>query len=280
MYLPFHAFFGSRSTPWGIYLVPEKMMAVARLLHDDGTFLPSPKPSLTAVFRMLWWITWRHELFHYQVERFATRQEICGFEPIYRHYVDDHIPTVRGTDDWLEEALAQAVVVDSQMVKRALGLKSEFIENYLKPYLRTFPPGYRNFECKGYESVTEAHISLAAQVLLDVPPGVTTSQFTPLMEYVTSARRVPACLVFTPTFTSRFQLATPTMKEMLRYCSKRGYPVDEKAKGDHKRVFINGTWVQLNRSGSRKEGDLASLKGLAKAEGLTLFDLMRQIRDC
>jgi hypothetical protein len=163
------------------------------------------------------------------------------------------------------------------MVKRALGIDSDFIETCLKPYMRTFPPGYRDFECKAYKSVTEAHIALAASVL-GQPPGVTL-QFTPLMEYAASPKRVPGYLVFSPNFVSRFQLATPTLRETLRYCSKQGYRVDEKAKGDHKRVIVKGSPVQLNRSRRRKEVDLASIKQIAEREGISTFQLIRRIRE-
>jgi hypothetical protein len=52
-------------------------MQLARLRHEDGTFLLTPKPSPIFVFRLFWWMAWRHELFHYHVERFSTRQEIA-----------------------------------------------------------------------------------------------------------------------------------------------------------------------------------------------------------
>src|SRR5439155_2287198 len=64
-YLPWHAFGQSETTPWGMYLFPEKLIEWAGLLHASGEYLPTPKPNLLAVFRLLWWITYRHELFHF-----------------------------------------------------------------------------------------------------------------------------------------------------------------------------------------------------------------------
>jgi hypothetical protein len=185
---------------------------------------------------------------------------------------------VRGTEDWLEEALAQAVLVESTMLKKALGVTKPFIEEHLKPYLRTFPPGYRDFDKPGGMSATVAHQKLAADVL-DYAPGV-TSLFTPYMEYTTGFSRVPVYLVFSSAFASKFQLATPTLQRTLKYFRQRGYPVDEEAKGDHKRVFVNGRSVQLNRSRSRKEVDLASIKDIAKCEGITTHELIRRILNC
>jgi hypothetical protein len=164
------------------------------------------------------------------------------------------------------------------MLKKALGIDKSFIEGYLKPYLRTFPPGYRDFEKPGGVSVTVAHQKLAVD-LLAYPPGVTLL-FTPYIEYTAGFSRVPAYLVFSSGFASKFQLATPTLQRTLRYCSQRGYRVDDEAEGAHKRVFVNGRTVQLNRSRSRKEVDLASIKDMAKCERITTHELRRKILDC
>ena len=169
------------------------------------------------------------------------------------------------------------MLVESTMLKKALGIDKSFLEGYLKPYLRTFPPGYRDFEKPGGMSVTVVHQKLAVD-LLDLPE--VTSLFTPYMEYTAGFSRVPAYLDFSSGFASKFQLATPTLQRTLRYCSQRGYRVDDEAKGDHKRVFVNGRPVQLNRSRSRKEVDLASIKDMAKCEGITTHELIRKNLDC
>src|SRR5262249_48088976 len=67
-YCPWHAFGDSRQTPWGVYMFLEKLVEWAVILHASGLYLPTPKPDLVTVLRRLWWITYRHELFHFHVE--------------------------------------------------------------------------------------------------------------------------------------------------------------------------------------------------------------------
>ena len=70
------------------------------------------------VFTLLFCAVYRHELFHYHVERFATRLEVLYRHPTYRPYVEDVRHKVAGTSRWLEEALAQAVVLNSSLVSK------------------------------------------------------------------------------------------------------------------------------------------------------------------
>lgn len=123
-YCPWHAFGRSSETPWGFYLFFEKLIEWADALHQSGQFLPDPKPSPLKVFQLLWLVTYRHELFHFHVERYATRLESALRRPIYRPYVERVRTPVMNSDKWLEEALAQAVVLVSTYVKRTLGIDS------------------------------------------------------------------------------------------------------------------------------------------------------------
>jgi len=114
----------------------EKLLEWACLLHASGKYLPDPKPPVVSVFRLLWWLTYRHELFHFHVELFATRLESALRRPVYRPYVERvRGPKVR-TAEWWEEALAQAVVIKSAMVKRALGIGAWEVKTYIFPNFR------------------------------------------------------------------------------------------------------------------------------------------------
>ncbi len=81
----------------GVYLFLEKLIEWACILHRSGQFVPIPSPALRSVFRQLWWITYRHEQFHFHVELFATQLESALRRPVYRPYVECvRIPWLRG----------------------------------------------------------------------------------------------------------------------------------------------------------------------------------------
>jgi hypothetical protein len=106
-----------------------------------------------------------HELFHFYVERFVLKQEVIQRIPIYRPYVERLRSQVRRTDRWLEEALAQAVVLESRLVSRKAGYNRKAIKTMLVPEFRKFPEGYRQFECKPWSGPAQAHRFFAAQVV-------------------------------------------------------------------------------------------------------------------
>jgi hypothetical protein len=135
----------------------EKLLEWAVIIHRSGLYLPTPKLDLVTVFRRLWWITYRHELFHFHVELYATRLESALRHPVYRPYVECVRAQVANTPEWWEEALAQAVVLPSKMVKRALGIDKKYIEAYIVPYFQIFPEGYRRFECESEEPTARTH---------------------------------------------------------------------------------------------------------------------------
>ena len=280
-YCPWHAFGDSSQTPWGIYMFLEKLLEWAVILHTSGLYLPTPKPDLVTVFRRLWWITYRHELFHFHVELYATRLESALRHPIYRPYVERVRTQVANTPEWWEEALAQAVVIGSKMVKRALGIDAKYIKAYIVPYFRTFPEGYKRFECASVPGrVAGAHAILSAQIARATVAIHNAERNTALSlakdEYSTRDDSVPGYLVLRPAFRSRFQLQTPRMRDVERYVRQCG-SLDEKAPGDHKRAIVNGQAVHLNRAKGDDTVDLATAKALARALGITVFQLSRMI---
>src|SRR5262249_43258767 len=131
---------------WGRH--PKRIMSTR--LHDV------PRLVVTAVYR--------HELFHYHVERFATRLEVIQRVPVYRPYVDGVFARVARTDQWLEEALAQSTVLRSHFVARHGGFSRKLITAILRDEFLRFPAGYRDFDCKRYKGSERAHRAFGAQV--------------------------------------------------------------------------------------------------------------------
>lgn len=272
-YCPWHAF-----ERWGIYLFLEKLVEWAQLLHRSDDYLPHPKPPLLSVFRLLWWLTWRHELFHYHVEVFAIRLEVSLRQPKYRPYVDRVRAEVAKTEVWWEEALAQAVVRKSTMVKRALKIDKKYLDRYVVPYFRCFPEGYKRFECLSVGGPKRAHQILSAQIArTEIEPCYPNTNLALAKdEYRISPKTVPGFIVMTPSFRHQFQVATPELRDVVRFVKQNG-TIDEKAPGDHKRAVINGQIIHINRAKRDNTIDLASAKALARALGIRVSDLRRTI---
>lgn len=281
-YCPWHAFGRSSETPWGLYLFFEKLIEWADALHQSGQFLPDPKPSLLKVFRLFWLLTYRHELFHFHVERYATRLESALRRPIYRPYVERVRTPVMNSPKWLEEALAQAVVLRSTYVRRTLGIDSHYVNSYLVPYFLTFPNGYRHFQCEDIPGgVAGAHRLLSAQIAraeIEIPKEAWNTDLSlAKSEYQGRKEDVPGYLLMQPESIGRFQLQTPRLKEVVRYIRHAGGEVNENAPGDHKRAMLNGKVFQLNYAKRDNTLDLASAKDLARILGVKVRDLNRAI---
>lgn len=280
-YCPWHAFRNSANSPWGIYMFFDRLVDWARYLHVSGEFFPSPKPPLITIFRFLWWTTFRHELFHFHVEVFATRLESSLRIPLYRPYVERVRTPVTNTAEWWEEALAQAVVLESRLVKRTLGIDSKYIDKYVIPYFRTFPEGYRRFECSSVGGPEAAHRILSAQIARTIISIREDERNTGLSiaktEYSVDHRSVPGYLMFRPGVSSRFQLQTPRLKDIERFVRRIGGEIDDHAPGDHKRIRLRGQTTHLNKARRGNGTDLASVKALARLLGISVFDLVREV---
>jgi hypothetical protein len=281
-YCPWHAYGESARTPWGIYILLDRFFDTVCDLYTSGEFFPAPKPLLVSVIRFLWWTTYRHELFHFHVEVFATRLESALRTPFYRPYVELVRARVVNTPECWEEALAQAVVLESRMVKQNAGINSKYMKEYVVPYFRTFPDGYRHFECLSVGGPEAAHRLLSAQIArakIDLPKHeCNTGLSLAKNEYSSDHRSVPGYLMFRQTsWMSRFQLQTPRLRDVTRYIKRIGGEIDENAPGDHKRVRLRGQTTQLNKAGQSNVADLASMKSLARLMGITVFDLVKAI---
>jgi hypothetical protein len=281
-YCPWHAFGRSGETPWGFYLFFEKLIEWAAALHRSGQFLPDPKPSPLKVFQLLWLLTYRHELFHFQVELYATRLESALRHPIYRPYVECVRTPVMNSERWWEEALAQAVVLRSNYVKRTLEIDSHYVNSYMVPYFLTFPNGYRHFQCKRISGgVAGAHRLLSAQIArteIDIPEETWNTDLSlAKSEYRIRKEAVPGYLLMRPESISRFQLQTPRLKDVVRYIRRQGGEVNENAPGDHKHATLNGQPFHLNYAKRDNTLDLASAKALARILGIKVRDLNQAI---
>jgi len=282
-YLPWHIYAYSKRTPWGIYLFAEPLLVWGHMLTLTAkacgftlTYLQGLSLAVQVAFR--------HELFHYHVERFAIRSEVLGRQPVYLPYRNHVFLPLRDTRDWLEEALAQAVVLKSKLVsKRVFSLPQSKWKPVLDVEFAKFGAGYRDHACTHVGGVEKAHALLAAQIQSGsiVPPFSVTKQFTPKAEYSTSYKKVPGYIMSQPSLLSQFQLAGPNERQWRRFSNTRGIsPEAPTGAGDHTEVRYGKQKIHINydRNG---EMDRASLKAAKEMVGFkgSLREFIQTVRN-
>ncbi len=169
-YLPFH-FFHPRW--WGIYLLAEA-------IEEFGDWISrrsSGQLSRAEGFVVARLFAYGHEAFHHGVEVFATRLELAHREPLYRTGFTRFFTRVIGSDECVEEALANAAALQkigerafkkpNDPAKRRVALR------ILHEYVRSCPPGYRlGSKLAGDKSFVRARNGFAEQNLREAVPTV------------------------------------------------------------------------------------------------------------
>jgi len=269
-----HYFAESSASPWGIYLFLENIIDFALWLSDSIW----PKPDLAACFALAWNITYRHELFHYHVERYAIKGEVYARRRMYLSY--DQYVVMADPNHSIEEALAQNVVLRSRLISRRTVLPRSTWEPGVVRLFKSFAEPYSLFDCSDWNGPENAHALLAGRVAEGVPnakphPGIVV----PKLEYQANDREVPGYVLAHPALISRFQLQTP--KRHLTDAFLRRLPArqDGHGVGDHQ-VWILQNWgeakVTVNYT-HNNELDLVSMKRLATVLSMTVFELQRAI---
>jgi hypothetical protein len=192
-YLPMHKFFLNKRTPWGIYLFPEMIGAnYTKLL----SFVLKKEITKQNLLKLYVYCVYRHELFHFHTEFFATNFEVSIRKPFYKLHNEEVYERDRDTEDWLEEALAEATVLESRLVANRAGIKKPLLKKIYKEDLKTMPAGYRDYDCKKFGGPNQAHSVLAAQILhLSEEHPVPTSKFTIKATFNQKDIQVPVYMV-------------------------------------------------------------------------------------
>lgn len=230
-YLPWHEYVTNTSTPWGVWLFLEPLLIWAIRLMSVARYYGLQLTSDQA-FNVAYIATLRHEIFHYQVECFATHHEVLIRQPIYLPYVDRVYEPCRNKANWLEEALAQSVALSSLSKRKPAGMRRVLAKEYL-----TFGAGYRDFECKGFGGVAKAHRILAAQVISgQTEPGWLSTTFaSPRSVNSEQPGSVPTYLLFRPDVVSRFQKSGPRIPydQVVTWLERKGFQLDRYSKQSH-----------------------------------------------
>ncbi len=139
---------------------------------------------------------YRHELFHYETERFATKLELTTHHP---HYINlgEINKQVAFTKDWLEEALAESAVLSSRLIKNRTKIDSKLFRKIYEYDLRFMPPGYADYACTSYGGPYRAHTYFAGQIIemMRHPTIEPTDMLTIKNEFSSDDYAVPLYLV-------------------------------------------------------------------------------------
>ena len=132
-YLPFHYYYPDW---WGIYLLFDGVVWLAKQIqiHSAGRI---GGPFAIQAARLF---LYRHESFHHKTECFATRLETSHRKALFKAGFERYYQSTLGTDDCLEEALANAYAYD-EVLKKITAFPE--LEPALADYIKASPPGYR-----------------------------------------------------------------------------------------------------------------------------------------
>ena len=130
-YLPFHYYHPGW---WGVYLIYEGVLWLAGDIMKRSNFNLSNRRAFESARLFLYY----HEAFHHKVECFATRLELTHRRPFYKTGFERYYQKTLGTDECLEEGLANA-----SALKDSLGRSKDAQANdALIEYVLSCPPGY------------------------------------------------------------------------------------------------------------------------------------------
>lgn len=131
-YLPFHYYGDSY---YGIYITIEGVAILAHLLQKySGGFL-SQIDAVHAARLFLFY----HEQFHNKTECFATRLELSHRQPLYITGFEQYYRQGLGTDDCLEEGLANARAIQQTLRKLR---HVPYLRHAIHKMVTNSPPGY------------------------------------------------------------------------------------------------------------------------------------------
>lgn len=163
---------------WGIYIDAKALDELACSLSEDLKHSTYGRRDDTLASKLAFQLVYRHESFHALLEAVLTWSELQALRPIYQRYSVDVSAHVRGTDDCLEEALANFWVwtwLQQELTRnsRLASLPSdrrEGIADVVAAHLSLSPPGYRRWREGSDQELWRTLATHAIQSRLRLPP--------------------------------------------------------------------------------------------------------------
>ncbi|SOE81028.1 hypothetical protein SAMN05446927_4283 [Caballeronia arationis] len=245
---------------WGIYVDARKLDDLAlSLLHDlrqNGVVASDGIAAFIALG-----LTYSHELFHARVEAASSWLELTSRQPRHLRYNKDVYDTLRETDGWLEEALANWTSWEWFQAERSetfLNLTDvEFtkVTRVVKTSLDFSPPGYDQWALGETQSTWRIFASQLATGRASATNRLLPLEglFTGIQPYDFQPSDVPFCFVGAGVIADRLRanhktFSQPTVRELEKALNHFGYTRDPSGgKGSHEKWTKGGKQFPLPR---------------------------------
>jgi predicted RNA binding protein YcfA (HicA-like mRNA interferase family) len=283
-YQPIH-FFGPR---WGIFIRESALVECARRIAA-AYHPPVPAswrgPSLLAkaTLRSAFAALFLHEAYHHKVESLALRLHVVEQRPIYPIYHKHVYRVTAGTDDQIEEGLANAdswYRLSGPPYKHWIGKSLvSSTRQYLEDSFDVAPPGYRNamrllrgdYEVEQQQLFTEVQEGASPKRAFPADFGIATHLNQGLFRVNQRIWTVVPVrgMSILPTHPA---VAPLTTRKLERFIRTHGWnEVPKAGKGSHRKFRdSSGQMVVLPDS---KDVSLAVLRSTAEALGLSMREL-------
>jgi hypothetical protein len=276
-YQPIH-FFANR---WGIFIREAALVDLARDLapqFQPFTYRRSAAAHVAALLRAGFAFLFLHEQYHHKIESLAIRLHVVERRPVYPRFKLQVANALRGTDDDLQEALANADawirLGHRPYVRWFPADERRVIRNWMEDLFINSPPGYR---LAGRYLSDAAFLSGENTLVSQVQEGrVTPSRQYPddfgnathLTQALFNLKQHIWTLVpvgqrpILPTLPGVFPLATVKLQ---RYIRRQGWTeVPGEGKGSHTKYRKDGQMIVLPHS---KDVTLPVLSSTARTLG-------------
>jgi hypothetical protein len=242
---------------WGIFIREECLKRLARKIFLETGFNPTLLPIhdramlAKGLMRTAFSVFYHHELFHHKTECLGLRIHAVQRRSSYLPYFNNVYKVTAGTDDQLEEALANAFMYrdldESTWISNSLAVAAR---SYLTKSFPINPPGYRlaprylsnrDFDTgqrNFFSQVLEGNLHPRhASKYWTMAPRINHAIFNVKADIWTVVPRGKKSIVpntATP-------LRTCSTEQIVRVCGRHGYTITQGGKGSH---------IKLKKSGS------------------------------
>ncbi len=158
-YLPIHFYYhpDPDQSAWGIYIKQSDIVKIAAALMAYAERTHGPAQHITSFLHAAYEILWQHEMLHFKVEAMALHAQTLTGKALFVPYHYQVYRTTFLTDNCLEEALANASVLNSTRIRQIFShflypewQKKGGISNWkdvvINGLFKHQPPGYSNYE--------------------------------------------------------------------------------------------------------------------------------------
>ena len=296
-YLPIHFFPGGplSKSGWGIYISEEGVERLAILLREGYESKQYQRnPEAKATFRQVAFeVLLRHELEHFKIECFALHAEMYRREAVYVPYLQKVYAETFGSDSCLEEALANATVLGSRVIRKMIyDLYPKYHAAWWDVIAERFfdrqPAGYRNYRLERgwpggarYTGPKSSDRRDAMNHLCNQIVGgevrhdgeeIPFFAFPPDNYFLRAESLVPVYVIKTLDERRSFiHFQTPTKTDWERFLKKVGYEPTPLGKGRHE-VWKSPNFGRITNSYHGKELDRNSFDSALKTLGISMAE--------